>query len=256
MRTNYDGGKSGEGTYQQIINNIPPHNIYIEAFAGHAGIFRKIRRAPLSILNDIDGKTIEQLTAIIKSDKIEICKDFFQGNLFEKPQRPVVIIRNNDYSVILDRFGSNNESFIFCDPPYPMKTRRDQQTKLYRFDWESDELHEKFLERCKLCKCNLMIASYPNHLYESILSGWYKHEYFSTTRKGAAREVIYMNYPPPVIIHDFTYLGKNYRERQNLKAKIKRHIKRLNKLSAHERTALLSSYIQIYKETCQTLINL
>lgn len=30
----YKGGKAGAGVYQQIINQIPPHDVYIEPFLG------------------------------------------------------------------------------------------------------------------------------------------------------------------------------------------------------------------------------
>ena len=34
----YPGGKSGSGVYQQLINLMPPHKIYIEAFLGGGAI--------------------------------------------------------------------------------------------------------------------------------------------------------------------------------------------------------------------------
>ena len=40
----YPGGKGGAGVYQTIINNIPPHDTYIEthlgSFAGEGEILR------------------------------------------------------------------------------------------------------------------------------------------------------------------------------------------------------------------------
>lgn len=37
----YNGGKQGNGVYQNIINHIPPHNVYVAPFAGHDGVFQK-----------------------------------------------------------------------------------------------------------------------------------------------------------------------------------------------------------------------
>lgn len=34
----YFGGKAGSGTYQTIINQIPPHRVYIEPFVGGGAI--------------------------------------------------------------------------------------------------------------------------------------------------------------------------------------------------------------------------
>src|SRR4029077_20992344 len=44
--TTYNGGKNGNGTYQQIINLIPPHKIYIEPFVGSGGIYKRKLLAP------------------------------------------------------------------------------------------------------------------------------------------------------------------------------------------------------------------
>ena len=255
---NYNGGKSGNGTYQTIINHIPPHNIYVEPFAGHCGIFRKIRRAPLSILNDIDAQVIYDiklyLEAIEDNCKVEI--NFMQGNLFEKPAKPVVILRNNDYSVIIDRLKDNPDAFIYCDPPYPMN-KRISQSKLYKYDWEREEKHVEFLNKIVTSKAAVMISSYPNDLYNYVLSGWSKHEFYSTIHGGRkALEVIYMNYPKPVVLHDFQYLGANYRKREWLKNKVKRQLKKLNNLPEIERTAILSAIHNQFKDTIETLIKL
>jgi site-specific DNA-adenine methylase len=250
----YNGGKSGSGTYQQIINHIPPHSIYVAPFAGHDGIFRNIRRATISILNDIDI----DIANWWKAQKIKNCimvEDFMQGNLFERPTRPVVIIRNNDYAYILKKFGNNPDAFIYCDPPYPMETRKDKR-RIYKYDWKYQTHHEHFLELINSeCKANLMVSSYPNQLYNTWLSTWHTHRFYSTIRGGRrVEEIIYMNYPPPTILHDFRYLGKDYRERENIKNKVNRHTERLNRLPQHERTAILSSFIQQYKDTVEKLI--
>src|SRR5215217_1661753 len=54
MNTTYFGGKSGSGTYQTIINQIPPHRVYIELFGGMAGIFRHKREAQYSLILEKD----------------------------------------------------------------------------------------------------------------------------------------------------------------------------------------------------------
>ena len=49
---NYPGAKNGSGVYQNIINLIPPHDIYIDAFLGTAAILRKKKLAKYSICLD------------------------------------------------------------------------------------------------------------------------------------------------------------------------------------------------------------
>ena len=255
--TPYNGGKSGSGTYQQIINHIPPHNIYVEPFVGHGGIFRKIRRAPISVLNDIDVIVIDEWLGYLEKNKsIDYVLNYMQGNLFEKPVKPVVILRTADYSVIIDRFKDNADAFLYCDPPYPLHKRL-SQAKLYKFDWEREEQHADFLTMARNCKCAVMISSYPNDQYDEILKDWTQHLFYSTIRGGRkAQEVIYMNYPPPVFLHDFQYLGTNYRTRHWIKNKVKRQLSKLNAMKPVERTAILSAIINQFKETTETLIKL
>lgn len=254
MKT-YNGGKSGSGVYQQIINRIPPHNIYIEPFAGHIGIFRKIRRAPLSILNDKAPAIIKEIQSYLDHTKQPFNIDFFQGNLFEKPKANLVILRNNDYRSIINRFKDNGDAFIYCDPPYPMLTRRSQQ-RLYTFEWEGMQDQIDFLAVIRDVKCACMISSYPNDLYTECLQGWQRHTFTTRTRGGSATEIIYMNYPAPEILHDYKYLGSNRRHRLEIKRKVKRWRERLAIMPSEHRMALLSSIVNEYKNLSERLIKL
>jgi hypothetical protein len=56
-----------------------------------------------------------------------------------------------------------------------------------------------------------------------------------------ATEWIWMNYSPPVQLHDYRYLGDNFREREKLKNKVKRWVARYKVMSLLERQALLSA---------------
>lgn len=250
----YNGGKSGSGVFQTIINHIPPHDIYIEPLAGHGGIFRKIKRAAISVLNDKDSKVMATWKAH-KFDNCLVYENFMQGNLFEKPTKPIVILRNDDYSVMLDKFGQNPGAFIYLDPPYPMKERKSQRT-LYTWDWENEADHTLFLYRCSNVKCNAMISTYPNPLYDEYLKDWHHADFKAMTRGGLRDERIYFNYPPPFILHDFQYLGRDYRHRLNIKRKVARINEKLNKMKPVERTAILSSIISNYKTDAERLIKI
>jgi DNA adenine methylase len=48
-----------------------------------------------------------------------------------------------------------------------------------------------------------------------------------------------MNYEPPVALHDYRYLGDNYRERYRIKAKVKRWVNRLESMPVLEQQALM-----------------
>ena len=57
-RGSYDGGKAGSGVYQSIINLMPPHHSYIEAFLGGGAIMRTKRPAEKNNGNDLDSCVI------------------------------------------------------------------------------------------------------------------------------------------------------------------------------------------------------
>lgn len=253
--SNYNGGKSGNGTYQNIINHVPPHSIYIAPFAGHDGVFHKIRRASISILNDNDQRVIDRWkhASILKG--CIVCENFQQGSLFDAPDKPVVILRCNDYAHILAKFSDTADCFIYCDPPYKMDTRRSEKS-LYLFDWKEDTDHIRFLELCVKASAHMMISAYENELYNDMLRGWSTHRFKSMTRAGLRDEIIYFNYPKPEILHDFQYLGSYFRERERIKRKVVRFEKKIDKLPALERAAILSNIIAKHKTTITKLTEL
>jgi site-specific DNA-adenine methylase len=251
----YNGGKSGNGTYQNIINHIPPHGIYIAPFAGHDGVFQKIRRADISILNDKDQRVIEQWKKASLLKDCIVCESYMQGNLFSTPEKPVVILRNQDYASLIAKFSDTADAFIYCDPPYKMDTRRSSK-KIYLFDWPTDNEHIDFLNIVLKCNCPVMVSAYESDLYNDMLKGWSTHKFNSMTRTGLREEIIYYNYPKPTILHDFQYLGKNYRERERIKRKVNRFESKMNRLPELERAAILSNIIAKNKTIASTLIDL
>ena len=48
IKGSYYGGKSGAGIYQQIINQIPPHEAFISGCLGYCGIMRHKRPASIA----------------------------------------------------------------------------------------------------------------------------------------------------------------------------------------------------------------
>lgn len=53
----FPGGKAGAGVYQTIINQIQPHDVYIEAFLGDGAIMRRKLPAARSIGVELDRST-------------------------------------------------------------------------------------------------------------------------------------------------------------------------------------------------------
>lgn len=232
---NYYGGKGGSGTYQTIINYIPPHDIYIEPFLGSGAIMRYKRPAPLQNIGiDLDVQVIylwnqtikeKQLASfdIMAGDGIEYLRKLKTGKVF---------------------FPSWLKVFIYLDPPYIIESRKDQKN-VYLFEM-CDTSHVELLKIITgIDKYKIAISCYENDLYKEYLGNWNCIKFNSTTRYGTATEFLYMNYKRPDRLHDYRYLGKDFRERERIKNKIHRHVDRLKSLPVLERNAILNAFREL-----------
>lgn len=214
----YPGGKNVNGTYQRIINEIPPHMIYYEPFVGGGTILRKKRPAAYSVINDIDENVMKQW----RNYKMEGLN-----------------LNNKNALEFIPKVAPDidGESFMYLDPPYPEASRR-SDSKLYDYVL-SDKDHERLLDIMTTVNFNCMISTYPNEIYEKKLQTWRKIEFQSTTRGSTATEVLYMNYEEPNELHDYQYLGNDSWDRQRIKRKISRIVNTLSNLPPLERKAIL-----------------
>lgn len=228
--TSYDGGKNGAGVYQTIINQIPPHKFYAELFLGSAAIYRRIKKADAVILNDIDPAVIAHYPDEGSPYSSINCKDAID--------------------IIQDLVSHGKEMFIYLDPPYPLMVRKDKRP-LYKFEMSYSD-HLRLLTLVKVLKCNCMISSYKNKLYDSMLNDWRTITFIAMTHTGPREEILYMNYPEPAALHDYRYLGKGFRQREKIKLKVARYIKKFQKLPELERKALLSGIITTFPDMINT----
>jgi len=215
----YPGGKGSAGTYQKIINEIRPHHQLIIPFLGNCGVVRNITRATTTIGIDISREIVDTWRKM-KFDWI---------NLFSL-----------DAITYLEYYFPPG-TVIYCDPPYPIESRSSKR-KIYDHEMSMDD-HERLLKSLKKQKCDVLISTYENDLYKQELSDWRLKKFLAMTRGGLRTEYLYMNYPEPVELHDYRFLGENFRERERISNKIKRHVNRLKKLPILERKAILKSLV-------------
>lgn len=213
-RMNYPGGKGI--SFHKIINLMPPHDVYIETHLGGGSIIRKKRAAKRNIAIEINP------------DVVKKWKDSGDVN-FELIQ--------DDALAYLRRFPFEGNELLYCDPPYIRETRRSQK-KIYKYDYTLEQ-HAEFLHFIKRLPCRVMISGYHSDLYERALSDWHVYTFQTRIRQKIATEWIWMNYETPVALHDYRYLGDNYRERYRIKEKVKRWVNRLESMPALEQQALM-----------------
>lgn len=153
--------------------------------------------------------------------------------------RPRFLFFCTDALRFLDSYLFTGREFIYADPPYLMETRRSQR-QLYLYELGEREQHIALLTRLKQLPCHVAISGYWSDLYGDLLAGWPTYSFRARTRGGPlATEWLWMNYPEPTALHDYSYLGDGFRERERIGRKKERWVKRLNRMGKLERQAIL-----------------
>lgn len=212
----YPGGKGGAGVFQTIINLMPPHRVYIEPFLGSARVMRAKLPADRNIGIDVDGGVVPELKKLLPSAELA----------------------SGDGLAFLERFNWRGGELVYCDPPYLMETRASKRP-LYKFEITH---HERLLRIVKSLPCYVLLSGYWSELYAEELKDWRVVSYQAMTRAGRmATEFVWCNFPEPMELHDYRYLGRGFRERERIKRKKKRWIDKLMRMPSVERYAILAA---------------
>src|SRR4051812_23490909 len=57
----------------QLCNHLPPHSCWVEAFCGSAAITLAKRKAPIEVINDIDGEIVNVFKQL-RDNQEELCR--------------------------------------------------------------------------------------------------------------------------------------------------------------------------------------
>jgi hypothetical protein len=109
----YPGGKGGAGVYQTIINNIPPHDTYIETHLGGGNILERKRPAARSVGIDVDPEVIE---------------------VWQQLDVPGLELHHGDAVAWLESHQFTGSEFVYADPPYVMDSRRGGKLYCHEYD--------------------------------------------------------------------------------------------------------------------------
>ena len=216
LTMNCPGGKGL--SFQNFINLMPPHDVYIESHLGGGSIIRNKRPAKRNIGIEIDADTVEEWRNNKEAD-LELIHD--------------------DAVSYLRKYPFKGNELIYADPPYLRETRR-RSRKTYKHEYTVAH-HKELLALLKSLPCKVMISGYHSDLYSEILNGWHTQSFQTIIRKHTATEWIWMNYPPPEELHDYRYLGDNFRERARIKKRTRIWKRRLENIPVLERRCLLQA---------------
>ena len=224
-KRSYAGGKAGAGIRHKIINQIPPHQIFIVGFLGQCAITRYKKPAQHTIAYELNQEVIKDWnkakfnTSELRNDNLEI--------------RNISFLEFNPF----DDIFQNPNVYVYLDPPYPFECRSSKKD-IYKFEM-TDEQHIDLLKKLQYVKCKVGIQSYKNSIYSKYLKKWRFINYKSTTRNGTRTEYLYMNYEAPKQLHDYSYIGSNKRQREAIKRRFTTFKKRLAKMNPHEQLMYL-----------------
>ncbi len=211
----YPGGKGASGVYQRLINQIPPHRVYIESHLGGGALMHYKKLADINIGLDIDPTIVEGWGSASNMDLV--CVDAVQ---------------------YLNRYPFEGDEFVYADPPYLPSTRRSKRA-IYKNEY-TEQQHIELLQLLVALPCKVMISGYWSELYETHLNDWRYMAFVTRTRSGEqATESLWMNYPEPEKLHDYRFLGGTFRERERIRRRIDRWRERLEAMPPQERNALL-----------------
>lgn len=222
----YPGSKAGAGVWQKIISEMPPHDLYIEPFAGSAQVFRRKRPSPASIVIDTDAAVVQALTAAFGE------------------AAGISIICDDGPRWLLDNLPLlNTRTVVYCDPPYLYSTLRNPARRYFKQPFGED-LHERLLlvlSELTLARVPVLLSGYRSPLYDQRLKKWRRLDYTAQTRGGPRTESLWCNFDPPWSLHDYRYLGANFRERERIKRKKQRWRQKLLAMPLLERAAVLAT---------------
>jgi len=130
----WPGGKDGSGVAQRLINQIPPHDVFVSAFLGDCAILRRKLPAAVSIGIDLDRDNIRRWyrdaaiggLRLYCCDGIEWLRHAFDLYLEGPPRNSQAVDRRTRKSAALEPAAggvgscgaSSLRRFVYLDPPY------------------------------------------------------------------------------------------------------------------------------------------
>lgn len=133
------------------------------------------------------------------------------------------------------------EAFVFGDPPYVLAER--SHGKQYRCELSDDD-HARLLRILTLIPPStaaVMLCGYRSPIYAAVDRLWRSIDHRVPTRGGLQDERIWMNYPKPIELHDYRYIGKCRRSRERIRRRQRNWVAQLQAMPTMERDAMLEA---------------
>ena len=271
----YPGSKAQAGTYHTIIGQIPPTELFVEAFFGSGQVFHRMKRAEASVCIDASKAVLEKHC---KADKLTTFEQFdcvwedhlgFPGNhlrwLFwfcslvcrpfsssssSRSCSPNAVIGipgvsfsgtwaiRGDAIRVLPWLNLHALAVVYCDPPYLLSTRKGR--RYYEHELSEGD-HRALLGVVRKLSCRVLISHPPCELYSSQLRDWRCITYKMRTRGRTMTDALWCNFPETEVLHDWRFAGKNFRQRHWLRRMVSRKLAQLRRMDARKRGYVLNA---------------
>ncbi|MEM6359963.1 MAG: DNA adenine methylase [Bacteroidota bacterium] len=225
----YPGGKGSGGVYQKQINEIPPHKGFFSGFLGRCKVTQHKKPADVTYVFDLDQALIEEWETAIDNSEY-----FGPGQFFA--------INRSFFDVEMMKIAKHlkGDLFVYLDPPYLIPSRKSNKP-MYQHEL-SFEQHEELIQKIKTYEWPVAICTLPNELYDQELGHWRVLEYETTNRSGQkVIEFMYMNYEKPAKLHDYNYIGNDFREREKRIRRFKNFMDKWDRMDALDKAKIIQN---------------
>jgi DNA adenine methylase len=218
------GSKNGAGVKQWIINLMPAHRVYVEAFLGKGAVVLAKRPAPAG-------------TVVIDCDRGAI--DGFDC----RRALPNLTTVHGNALAIFPLLKVEADWLIYADPPY-LASSRSCKRPYYKHEMMTEAEHDRLLSVLTALPGQVMISGYWSDLYANRLAGWNTSSFWTVNRRGKrVQEFLWFNFPAPALPFDVQYTGADRHQRQRIKRKAGRWLGKYNSLPEAERQFILNSLL-------------
>ena len=199
-----------------LINEMPPHNVFLELFIGRKPILRLKRRAEINIGIDADPEIVAAAV-----------ERFGDSDLTIRQADPIEYLQSPDpkYPYRNEWLHPLGKELVYCALPRIGSNHRRETTKEYQ---------ALLLETLKQIPCMVIVASSWTDLCAHALADWRQISYKDS---GGVEEFAWFNFPEPFELHDTRYLD-NHREFERRAARWRQRFKDMPPL---ERYAMLQA---------------
>jgi DNA adenine methylase len=153
-------------------------------------------------------------------------------------------VYRTDGIAFLESYAFTGLELVYCDPPYLISTRSKTSygcggSLRYKHEM-ADVDHRRLLRVLEVLPCRAILSGYDSPMYREALGKWIHTKFQAMTRKGLRDESLWSNFPPPTTeLHDYRYLGSEFREREGIRRMVKTHVARLKRLPPLVRGAIV-----------------